>query len=360
MSATNGSGLERRVVPAGEAEMRLQGSSGDARLVGYAAVFDSRSVEIPDGSGSFVEEIAPGAFEQVMSNPDRDVRALFNHDVNRVLGREGSGTLNLSVDDRGLRYDVDLPDTPTGNEVAALAQRGDLEGSSFTFKIAPGGEQLDRRDGTPVRRVTDIEFVRDVGPGTFPAYDDSDVQVAERTVEAVASMTRPVSGVDHESRTQKVRERGRRLLKHHPPEERRLALHEAAHAVVAHLVGRATTGLELEHVRGNVVGGSGKLVGDEKPDPAVFLAGSAADMRAFDWSVSDAERVDRDDWASAVECVDRVGWENPARQLPGHMERARKLVDENWSTIQDLARRLLAKGRMEGRELRRFLHREAA
>src|SRR5687768_5826990 len=99
---------ERRGI-AGTVEFRE--ADDKSTIGGYAAVFNQETV-IGGGMWGFREQIAPGAFDTAIENDD--VRALFNHDPNYVLGRTVSGTLKLSADKKGLRYDVDLPDTVAG------------------------------------------------------------------------------------------------------------------------------------------------------------------------------------------------------------------------------------------------------
>ncbi|VEB57000.1 phage pro-head protease [Salmonella enterica subsp. enterica] len=85
--------------------------------------------------GSFREIIRPGAFDEVLND---DVRALFNHDPNFILGRRSAGTLALTVDERGLRYDITAPETQTIRDlVLAPMQRGDINQSSFCISRRP-------------------------------------------------------------------------------------------------------------------------------------------------------------------------------------------------------------------------------
>ncbi|SDO72513.1 hypothetical protein SAMN04487957_110133 [Halomonas shengliensis] len=139
------------------------------RIVGHGAVFNRRSEMI---MGMFKEEIAPGAFDDVLTD---DVRALFNHDPNFVLGRTTSGTLELSIDAEGLRYDIDPPDTQTvRDQVLAPLQRGDITGSSFAFRVAPDGDEWrEEPDGLIVRTITRFSRLLDVSPVTYPAYPDA-------------------------------------------------------------------------------------------------------------------------------------------------------------------------------------------
>jgi HK97 family phage prohead protease len=173
--------FEQRLLPAQQGEVRAiapaDGETGPPKIAGYAAVFNTRSELL---GGSFYEEIAPGAFDDVLG---LDVRGLFNHDPNYLLGRTASGTLRLSVDARGLAYEIDPPDSQTVRDlVLAPLTRGDMSGSSFTFRIADGGESWREEGGVVIRTITRIAELRDVGPVAFPAYPDA--KAAQRSLEA--------------------------------------------------------------------------------------------------------------------------------------------------------------------------------
>lgn len=136
------------------------------RATGYAARFNSRSHDL----GGFVEVIEPGAFAESLAT-SRDIIATFNHDETRLLGRTSSGTLHVYEDERGLGYDLDLPDTTVGRDVAELLSRGDLTGSSFRFR--PQVVDWDTTEsGYPLRRVVTASLV-ELGPVTMPAYQES-------------------------------------------------------------------------------------------------------------------------------------------------------------------------------------------
>src|SRR5688572_2866304 len=110
-------------------EVREDGDKPNV-LSGYAALFNTETVI----GGMFREAVAPGAFRDAMGRDD--VRALFNHDANIVLGRTGNGTVRLSEDAVGLRYEVDLPDTQAARDLMVSVRRGDISQSSFAFGIA--------------------------------------------------------------------------------------------------------------------------------------------------------------------------------------------------------------------------------
>lgn len=138
----------------------------DRKLEGYAATFGTEA-----RIGDFVEKIAPGAFAASLRS-GRDVLALIDHDLSRVLGRTKSGTLRLSEDARGLAFSLDVPDTQDGRDVLALAERGDLGGMSFRFRAAAGGERWEGRN----RTLTQVELIEVSVIASFPAYSGTEVQ----------------------------------------------------------------------------------------------------------------------------------------------------------------------------------------
>lgn len=142
------------------------GDNGTIVAEGYAAKFNTLSQNL----GGFVERIAPGTFKKTLQ--EADVRALFNHDPNKLLGRNRSGTLRMEEDETGLRYEIDLPDTQLGREVATLLERGDISGSSFGFRTI-SDEWGESESGFPVRTLTQVAL-RDVGPVVYPAYVDTE------------------------------------------------------------------------------------------------------------------------------------------------------------------------------------------
>lgn len=143
------------------------GAGGGVTLVGYAAKFNVLSEMMWD----FQETIAHGAFDDVLGD---DVRALFNHDPNHILGRTVSGTLRISLDTVGLYYEVDLPDTDMAATVAAAVERGDVTQSSFAF-VVQEAQWTERDDGTWLRTITKLKRLYDVSPVTYPGYPDATV-----------------------------------------------------------------------------------------------------------------------------------------------------------------------------------------
>lgn len=151
-------------------EMRDSASGGLPTIVGYAAVFNVET----DIGGFFRERIRPGAFARAIAE-QQDVRALFNHDANLLLGRLGAGTLRMAEDEQGLRVEIDPPDTQTGREVVELIRRGDIYGMSFGF-MATQESWDSMEDGVALRILEDVDLF-DVSPVTFPAYEKTEVSV---------------------------------------------------------------------------------------------------------------------------------------------------------------------------------------
>lgn len=175
--------IERRYVTC-----ELRATEGETRrIVGYAAIFNSISEEI----FGFREMIMPGAFSEVIETDD--VRALINHDPNLVLGRNTAGTLRLFEDERGLRYEIDPPDTSYARNLMISLDRGDVDQSSFGFNVLPENEEWrgpGDDDPLPLRIIHKFKRLHDVSPVTFPAYPET--SVSARALDIVKQLT--VSG----------------------------------------------------------------------------------------------------------------------------------------------------------------------
>mgnify|MGYP000900572247 CR=1 FL=1 len=150
-------------------EYRAESSEDKTYFVGYASVFN-RTTDL----GYFVESIHPDAFNQALSRGD-DTRALFNHDPNLILARSTSGTLKMSVDEVGLRTEIEMPETTLGRDLKVLIERGDISQMSFGFYI----EKEEKRGIVNEKPWYEIQQVRlfDVSPVTFPAYEQTSIEV---------------------------------------------------------------------------------------------------------------------------------------------------------------------------------------
>lgn len=160
-------------------ELRARVSGNELHVSGYAAVYDVSSNPIPGKGGSFIERIARGAFRSIMQTKP-DVVCLLNHDQNKVLGRTTSGTLVLSDDSRGLKFDCLLPNTQTGRDIHESVRRGDLAGCSFAFTVdddewSQEKSVIDRAVSYAKRVIKSFKSLVDVSIVTQPAYPGTEV-----------------------------------------------------------------------------------------------------------------------------------------------------------------------------------------
>ena len=163
---------EIRTFDVQDLELRMDGDK--PTVVGYGAVFNSESNDL----GGFREFIAPGAFEGRLND---DVRFLVNHDANLILARTTNGTLRLSVDDKGLKYEADMPNTSTARDLIELLKNGTISQSSFAFVVEDDSWEV--RDGINYRTINKVSQLYDVSSVTYPAYNSASSSVALRSME---------------------------------------------------------------------------------------------------------------------------------------------------------------------------------
>lgn len=172
-------GVERRFVRGLEVREAQPDSGSIGTITGYAAVFNERSLDL----GGFTEIVVPGAFAESLKRGD-DVRGLVGHDPRLIIGRRSAKTLRVEEDERGLRYEIDLPDTAAGRDLLASVRRGDIDGSSFGFRtITDDWKRLD--DGLYVRELHQADLF-DVGPATYPAYTGTTAEARELVAQLLA------------------------------------------------------------------------------------------------------------------------------------------------------------------------------
>jgi HK97 family phage prohead protease len=174
--------IERRITFSDATIEYRDAGDGEKRptIVGYGAVFNSESRNL----GGFVETVHPSAFDDVLStNPD--VLGLYNHDKNKLLARSSNGSLKLTVDPYGLRYEMSLPATRDAEDVATMVKERLVTGSSFAFAVRKNGGDVWSTDERGIRRreIRSIGLLEDVGPVVRPAYDASSVVVSRRAIE---------------------------------------------------------------------------------------------------------------------------------------------------------------------------------
>lgn len=183
-----GSRETRRLSHPIELRAKEEGAKGNM-VFGYAAKFNTRSQNLCTEDCQFYEIITPGAFDDVLND---DVRALFNHEAELILARSknGEGTLKIGVDNVGLWYEFEAPDTTVGRDLLVSLQRGDIDQSSFSFSVAKDGQQwteTQNGEGPRIitRTITKVSRLYDVSPVTYPAYEDTEVD--SRSLDSILS-----------------------------------------------------------------------------------------------------------------------------------------------------------------------------
>ena len=143
-------------------------SSNGKKLTGYAAIFNSEA-----DLGGFVEVVRNGAFRKSLEG-GTNIRALYHHQGDALLGTTRGGTLKLKEDAHGLAFDLALPDTTHGRDLAILVDRGDVAGCSFGFRVPEGGDRWEERGSTLVRELLNVDLV-EITLTSDPAYQDTTV-----------------------------------------------------------------------------------------------------------------------------------------------------------------------------------------
>jgi HK97 family phage prohead protease len=150
----------------GSIEIETRDGEETRTISGYAAVFDKWSHDL----GFFREKLSRTAFDGVDMS---DVVATFNHNFDHVLARSSSGTLNLSVDENGLKYTFDAPNTTAGNDLLENVRNGNIKGSSFMFTVKEQTWKYTEDDEADERTIEKVGSLIELGPVTMPAYPDT-------------------------------------------------------------------------------------------------------------------------------------------------------------------------------------------
>ena len=170
---------ERRAWPVERLEIREAEGQRPA-IRGYAAMFGQLSLDL----GGFRERIAPGAFARSVA--DNDVRALWDHNSQYVLGRNRAGTLTLEEDERGLSIEAEPPATTWAADLLTSMRRGDINQMSFGFFVRD--EEWVEEDGILIRILRDVDLF-DVSVVTYPAYPQTSAEARARAGEMTANST---------------------------------------------------------------------------------------------------------------------------------------------------------------------------
>jgi len=157
---------------------REASNPNESIIEGYFALYEQET-ELFEGS---YEIITRGAFENTLNN---DIRALWNHNTQFVLGRNKTGSLELKADEKGLFATIKLPNTQYASDLYELIQRGDVDQCSFGFNIPVGGETLEELASGGYRwRINEIDL-HEVSVVTFPAYENTSVQARAKQIKEI-------------------------------------------------------------------------------------------------------------------------------------------------------------------------------
>lgn len=166
-------------------------------IVGYAALFNQESRLLTENGKKFNEVLTRTAFDEVLNSPNLDVIYNYNHNNEKLVARTSSGSLQLSVDDKGLMFRAEVPNVSYANDLYVLVQRGDLSANSFAFNIGNEGQKWEKRsDGTFLRTVSKVKGLYDVSTVNHPAYPNTSVaarsidEIEKQESESIAEETR--------------------------------------------------------------------------------------------------------------------------------------------------------------------------
>lgn len=155
-------------------EKRADGEPESRTITGYAVKFGERSVPI---WGSFIEVINRGAFDKADMS---DVIMNYGHDDNQILARSKSGTLSINVDEIGVRFSFDAPNTTLGNDMLEMVSRGDVNQCSFAFTVSEERWTWRTEENDldyDLREVDSVSKVYDFALVVHPAYQSTEAHV---------------------------------------------------------------------------------------------------------------------------------------------------------------------------------------
>ncbi|WP_259744001.1 HK97 family phage prohead protease [Lactococcus lactis] len=183
---------ETRVFNISQLSTRAEGEEKAVAIEGYAAVFNSKT----SIGGWFDEVIEPGAFSRSLSD-NGDIRALFNHNWDNVLGRTKSQTLELREDEKGLNFKVELPDTSVARDLTISMERGDINQCSFGFFITDEGWNYNVEPA--LRTIKEVELF-EISIVSIPAYDDTEASLVRskeigKSIEARTKLIKQIDSI---------------------------------------------------------------------------------------------------------------------------------------------------------------------
>ena len=179
---------KREIFTASQLRLREIDGQGESRTItGYAILFDVPSAPLYEDEEEVIREvIAPEAVSLELLDKS-DIKMTMFHDRQLLLARsnKGSGTLSYGIDDKGVYFEFEAPDTADGDKAIELVKRGDIAGCSFAFSTryydrAFVEESVVHGDKVEVTyRVKVITGIYDFTLAADPAYPDTSVEARE-------------------------------------------------------------------------------------------------------------------------------------------------------------------------------------
>lgn len=190
---------EKRYNAITDAQLSLRAEKNDAEeltISGYASVFNKRSKLIFERGRMFYEIIEPNAFDNVLKRSDLDVIMTYQHNPNEVLARKNVSkdikSLELSVDETGLRYTATLANTTSARDTWENVKAGNLYENSFVFTVEREGERWEKDDeGNNIRYIKEVSGLYDVSVVVNGAYSDTDMEAAKRSLQEFEKSLEP-------------------------------------------------------------------------------------------------------------------------------------------------------------------------
>lgn len=327
---------------AGTGVAQVERSNGERRLEGLGIPLDQWSEDL----GGFRERILPRAFEESIGSGD--IRCVFNHNKDRVIGRRSAGTVEVWENASGVHYRAQPPATVWANDMLVSIERGDIRENSFAMEVKE--DQWDQGADVLQRTVTKARLL-ELGPQTFPAYGQSSVQVRcvreayERGCAAVSGSAGSPDLTERRLELQRTEKQLRKLL----PQVRATAHHESGHAVAYRLAGAGVYRVSVD-VDGtgeclardtsrregwcSVAGYVAEQLGGFDPDP--FVSGCLF--------AGDRENLYRALYREGVRDNGEEAWRTATKQLRS-----------NWAAVQALAELLIQRGEVDGAEAEKVI-----
>ena len=184
--------LEKRTYKSTTLEIKSDDNAPPV-IKGHAAVFN-----VIESGGWFREQVAPGAFKDSIKTDD--IRALWNHNTEIVLGRNRAGTLKLKEDDIGLAVEITPPDTQMARDLVESISRGDVTQMSFGFIVKKATWTEEDEEDEDLRTLEQIELW-EVSPVTFPFYEATDIGVKSEHREWRSGLSLPPATRNKYTRT---------------------------------------------------------------------------------------------------------------------------------------------------------------